>query len=100
MEVFFAFFRITYVLVFFGAVFIYLRFEWGSEGKDERGKIIANKSYGVVFPLLLIGWLVIELIHDFITPIDYETYKLLIWFLVTGLIILHAINLLVLKRRY
>ncbi|MFA1819089.1 hypothetical protein ACDX78_02600 [Virgibacillus oceani] len=93
-------FRLLYVIIFFGAVFYSLKFEWGKEGKDERGKTIAGTSYSIVFPLLPLGWLIIQLISDYIQPIDYETYKLLIWFLLTGLYIIHAINLMVLKRKY
>lgn len=100
MEVFIAVLRVLYVIIFFGAMFVSLRFEWGSEGKDERGKSIANKSYGIIFPLLPLGWFSIELINDYVQPISYETYKLLIWFLLTGLYIIHAINLMILKRNY
>lgn len=100
MAIFLGLLTIIYVIIFFISVFIYLRFEWGSEGKDERGRTIANKSYGIVFPLFILGWFVIELIHDYVVPINYETYKLLIWYLVTGLMIIHAINLTVLKRKY
>jgi len=32
--------------------------------------------------------------------LDYDTYKLAIWFLVTGLLILQATILSVLKRKY
>jgi len=100
MEVLFAVLRIGYVLVFFGACFIIFKFEWGSEGKDERGQTITNKSYGIIFPLLPFGWFILYVYDDFISPIPYETYKLLIWFLVTGLMIIHALNLIVLKKRY
>lgn len=100
MDILYAAFRLIYVIIFFAAMYYSLRFEWGKEGKDERGKIIAGTSYGIVFPLLPLGWLIITLINDYIQPLDYETYKLLIWFLLTGLYIIHAINILVLKRRY
>jgi len=100
MDIFLAVIRIAYVLLFFYAIFIQLKFEWGEEGKDERGKNIANKSYSIVFPLIPLGWLLIELYSDYISALDYETYKLAIWFLLTGLLILHAINVTVLKRRY
>ena len=97
--VFFQIFRLLYVLIFFAAVYYSLRFEWGKEGKDERGKTIAGTSYSIVFPLFPLGWFILELINDYIQPLDYETYKLLIWFLLTGLYIIHAINLMVLKRK-
>lgn len=93
-------FALIYVIIFFASVFITLKFEWSSEGKDERGRTIANKSYGVLFPLLPLGWLFIELYHDYVAAISYSTYKWLIWVLITGLMIIHAINLTVLKRKH
>lgn len=100
MEVFLSFLRLLYVLIFFIAVFISLKFEMGEENKDERGKSISNKSYGIVFPLMPLGWFLIELYDQFIRHLDYETYKLVIWFLITGLMILHAVIISVLKRIY
>jgi peptidoglycan/LPS O-acetylase OafA/YrhL len=91
--------EVLYVLVFFAAVFISLKFQWGKEANDERGKFILNSSYAISFPLLLLGWLMIELYHDYLNPLSYEQYRLAIWFLVTGLIILHALSLLILRRR-
>lgn len=92
--------RIIYVLIFFVGIFISLKFEMGEENKDERGKSISNKSYGIVFPLMPLGWLFIELYDQFIGYLDYGTYKLVIWFLITGLMILHAVIITILKRRY
>lgn len=100
MEFVLAFFRIGYVVIFFTACYIIFRFEWGSEGKDERGQTIMNKSYGIVFPLLPLGWFLLFMYDDFISPIPYDMYKLLIWFLITGLMIIHAINISVLKRKF
>ncbi|MEH6944290.1 hypothetical protein [Bacillus sp. JJ722] len=100
MEVFLAILRIIYVLIFFIAVFISLKFEMGEENKDERGKSISNKSYGIVFPLMPFGWFLIELYDQFISHLDYDTYKLVIWFLISGLMILHGIIITVLKRKY
>ena len=100
MDVLLAILRIIYVLIFFVAIFISLKFEMGEENKDERGKSISNKSYGIVFPLMPLGWLLIELYDQFIKNLDYDTYKLAIWFLITGLLILQAAIIMVLKRRY
>ncbi|MBE1556215.1 hypothetical protein [Sporosarcina limicola] len=100
MEMLLAILRITYVLIFFIAVFISLKFEMGEENKDERGKSISNKSYGIVFPLMPLGWFLIELYGQFISSLDYYTYKLVIWFLISGLMILHAIIITGLKRKY
>ena len=100
MDILIKTFAIVYVLVFFLAMFIVLKFEFGEESKDERGKSISNKSHGLIFPLLPLGWLCIELFNDYIKPLQYDTYKLVIWFLVSGLMILHAINISILKRKY
>ncbi|ATP41082.1 hypothetical protein CSE16_14040 [Solibacillus sp. R5-41] len=91
---------LIYVLIFFIAVFISLKFEWGEENKDERGKSISSKSYGIVFPLMPFGWFLIELYDSYIGTLSYDAYKLAIWYLLTGLMILQAIILSVLKRRY
>ena len=91
-------FRISYVLLFFVALFIVFVFEWGSEGKDERGKHIINKSYSIVFPFLPLGWFIIEVYDQHIGAISYDTYKMLIWFLLTGLIIIHALSILIIRR--
>ena len=100
MHIFLTSLIIAYVVVFFAAVFIYLKFEWSSEGKDERGKEISNKSYAIVFPLLPLGWFVIQLLNDYVYYFDYETYRVVIWFLVTGLMIIHAANITIMKRIY
>lgn len=100
MEIFLAVLRIVYVIIFFVAIFISLKFELGEEHKDERGQSISNKSYGIVFPLMPLGWFLIELYDSFISELDYDTYKTAIWFLITGLLILHGTIISVLKRRY
>ncbi len=100
METFLAILRIVYVIIFFVAIFISLKFELGEEHKDERGQGISNKSYGIVFPLMPLGWLLIELYDSFISELDYDTYKTAIWFLITGLLILHGTIISVLKRKY
>lgn len=100
MEIFLAVLRIVYVIIFFVAIFISLKFELGEEHKDERGQSISNKSYGIVFPLMPLGWFLIELYDSFISELDYDTYKTAIWFLITGLLILHGTIISLLKRRY
>lgn len=93
-------FAIAYVLIFFYSVFVYLKFEWGQEGKDERGRTIVSHSYRIVFPLLPLSWLMLELYNDYINELSYSNYKLAIWFILSGLMILHAIIVSVLKRKY
>lgn len=93
-------FPLVYVIIFFGAVFVWIRFDWSAESKDERGQLISNKSYRLVFPIFPIGWFIIKLVDDYAISIPYETYKELIWFLLTGMMIIHAINITILRRRY
>lgn len=93
-------FVFLYVIIFFVSVFLTLKFELGSEGKDERGHAIAHKSYSIIFPLIPLGWLFIELFNDYIQPLNYEVYKIAIWFLLTGLMIIHAVSITFLKRKY
>ncbi|MEG0259627.1 MAG: hypothetical protein RR651_07115 [Lysinibacillus sp.] len=100
MDIFSTILSLLYVLIFLTAVFISLKFEWSEENKDERGKSISSKSYGIVFPLMPLGWFLIELYDQFIHTLNYDTYKLVIWFLLTGLTILQAIILTLLKRKY
>ena len=100
MDIFIVMLIIFYVVIFFIAVLFVLKFEMGEESKDERGKSISNKSYGLVFPLIPLGWLCIELFDQYIRHLNYETYKLVIWFLISGLMILHATNISILKRKY
>lgn len=100
MDALLGIFRLIYVIVFFIAVFISLKFEWSEENKDERGQSISNKSYRIIFPLLPIGWLLIEIYDGFINPVDYATYKLAIWFLLTGTFIVQAVAVTILRRKY
>ena len=100
MAIIIASLSLTYVLIFLTAVFISLKFEWSEENKDERGKSISSKSYGIVFPLMPLGWFLIELYERYIGPLSYDAYKLAIWFLLTGLMILQAIILSVLRRKH
>lgn len=99
MEIAFSIFRIIYVIIFFGACYYSFKFEWGSEGKDERGNAITNKSYSIIFPFAPFGWFMIELYDSYISEISYESYKLAIWFLLAGLMIWHSINIFSLKRK-
>ncbi|MFJ7951319.1 hypothetical protein ACIQZG_07305 [Lysinibacillus sp. NPDC096418] len=100
MEIFSTILSLIYVLIFFIAVFISLKFEWSEENKDECGKSISSKSYGIVFPLMPLGWFLIEMYDQFVRTLSYDTYKLTIWYLLTGLMILQAVSLTVLKRKY
>src|SRR5699024_7224147 len=87
-----------YVLLFVISVIISLKFQFGREGKDERGKKILNVSYGIAFPLIIIGWLIITLLGEFLITDSFESIQKAIWFLVTGTFIIHAATVFSLKR--
>ena len=89
---------ILYVVLFFGSVFYSLKFQFGEESNDERGKKILNASYGIAFPIFILGWFFIYLIEEYVTPLSFESYKLAIWFLITGAYIVHAVSLYNFKR--
>lgn len=89
---------VIYIIVFFISVFFSLKFQFGEESNDERGKKILSTSYGIAFPIFILGWLTIFLIEEFITPFSLESYKMAIWFVITGAYIVHAISLVILKR--
>ena len=89
---------IAYVFIFFVSVFFSIKFQFGEESKDERGKNILNTSYKIAFPLFILGWFIIYLIDEFITPFSLESYKMAIWFVLTGAYIIHAASLFNLKR--
>ena len=90
---------IIYILVFFASVFFSLKFQFGEESTDERGKKILNTSYGISFPIFILGWFIIYLTDEFITPFSFESYKMAIWFLITGAYIVHAVSLFNLRRK-
>jgi|SRR5699024_2140686 len=89
---------VVYILLFFASVFFSLKFQFGEESNDERGKKILNTSYGFAFPLVILGWFIIALVDDYIKPFSLESYQTAIWFLVTGTYIVHAVILFSLKR--
>src|SRR5699024_11713449 len=89
---------LVYILLFFAFVFFSLKFQFGKEGKDERGKEILNISYGFAFPLVILGWFIISLINEYMVSLSLESYQTAIWFLITGTYIVHATILLYLKR--
>lgn len=89
---------LLYIVIFFASVWFSVKFQFGEESNDERGKEILNKSYGIAFPIFIIGWLIIYLLDEFVTPFSIENYKLAIWFVLTGAYIVHAGCLFRLRR--
>lgn len=89
---------VLYIAVFFASVWFSIRFQSGEESNDERGKEILNKSYGIAFPIFILGWFMIFILDEFITPFSLDSYKMAIWFVITGAYIVHAGSLFRLRR--
>ncbi|AOM81723.1 hypothetical protein [Salisediminibacterium beveridgei] len=82
------------------ALVFWSRFQFGEEGKDERGQKILNRSYTIVFPMFIAGWVLIRLVEDFITPLDGDGWRMAVWYLISGIMILHAILIYYFRRIY
>ncbi len=89
---------IGYVAVFFYSVFFSVRFQFGKESNDERGKNILNTSYGLAFPFFILGWFFLFLFDEYFASLSLEGYKMAVWFILTGGYIIHAASLFYLRR--
>ncbi len=89
---------LLYIVVFFASVWFSVKFQFGEESNDERGKEILNKSYGIAFPIFILGWLAIYLFDEFVISFSLDSYKMAIWFVLTGAYIVHAGCLFRLRR--
>ncbi|MDR6225751.1 hypothetical protein [Desmospora profundinema] len=89
---------LIYLAVFFWGVLYGVLFDFRKEGSDERGVKISGTAYTVAFPLVILGWLFLELIDTYIRPLSFEEYRDAIWFLVTVPVIVRAGMILLLKR--
>lgn len=91
---------IIFMVLFILALFVIFKFQFGSEGKDERGQKILNTAYMAAFPVIPIGWLFITLYDDYVQIIGYDLYKWLIWILVVSAFITHGVTIFTLKRKW
>lgn len=91
---------IILMAMFLNALFVIFKFQFGSEGKDERGQKILNFAYTAAFPIIPIGWLLITLYDDYIQGIDFDLYKWLIWILVVTAFIVQGATIFILKRKW
>ncbi len=89
---------VVYYLIFMASVFYSLKFQFGKESKDERGKGILNTSYAFTYPIIIFGWLIITLTDVYINPFSLDGYKIAMLILLTGTNIIHAIILSSLKK--
>ncbi|WP_186580943.1 hypothetical protein [Aquibacillus kalidii] len=70
------------VPIFLICLFVSLKFIWGEEGKDERGKQIITTSYMMSSPIFPIGWLIVESYHNYVDSLSFSVYRDCIWVLV------------------
>ena len=91
---------IILMAMFLNALFVIFKFQFGSEGKDERGQKILNFAYTAASPIIPIGWLLITLYDDYIKGIDFDLYKWLIWILVVTAFIVQGATIFILKRKW
>ncbi|WP_163536239.1 hypothetical protein [Gracilibacillus sp. YIM 98692] len=82
------------------AITFWSKFQFGDEGKDERGQKILNRSYRIIFPMFIIGWVVVRLFEDFVMPLDGEGWRMAMWYLITGIMILHSVLIYIFRRVY
>ncbi|WP_214808599.1 MULTISPECIES: hypothetical protein [unclassified Exiguobacterium] len=91
--------NILIIPVFLICLYSSLKFIWGNEGKDERGKTISTTSYLYSFPIFPIGWLLIEFYHKYINAFDFDLYRSLIGILIPLTFIVQGIIIATLKRK-
>ncbi|WDH76207.1 hypothetical protein PTI97_01390 [Exiguobacterium marinum] len=85
--------------IFLIMLIITLRFLFGKEGKDERGKEIATASYMVAAPIFPIGWLLIEWYHRWLHVLSFDVYRDVISLLIGLTFIVQGVTITVLKHR-
>ena len=85
--------------VFLIMLLITLRFLFGNEGKDERGKEIATTSYMMAAPIFPIGWLLIEWYHRWFQVLSFDLYRDVISLLIGVTFIVQGLTITVLKHR-
>lgn len=86
------------VLLLFIAAFLVMVTFYANEGKDERGRHIVSTAAGWTYPVLLIGWGLLEIGYR-LFHFELETYHSLVFVLVAVCYIVQALVLYVLKKR-
>ncbi|WP_175614434.1 hypothetical protein [Piscibacillus halophilus] len=94
MEGFQSFLTLVYLI----SIYVFFKFVWGSEGKDERGERIMGKTAIGAFSVFPVGWILIDSYHEYIQPISYSLYRELISMLIPITFLICAI-LIVYNRR-
>ncbi|MDV2686468.1 hypothetical protein RYX56_19035 [Alkalihalophilus lindianensis] len=70
------------VPIFLYYLYTHIKFSKSEEAKDERGQLILLQSYKHSIAILPIGWLLLEVVHRFVTTVSYDTYRDSIWLLI------------------
>lgn len=86
------------IIPFIISLIISWKFQFGKEGKDERGQQVLNTAYTFAFPVFPVGWLLITLFDDFVHAIPFDVYKQLIWIVVLLGFIVHGLMIKILNK--
>ncbi len=80
------------------SLYIFLKFSWGEEGKDERGQKILNRSLMLSGPIIPIGWLLMEMYLEFY-DVSFTLYRDTIWILILLSFIMQGTTIFIYKKR-
>ncbi|MDV2581697.1 hypothetical protein [Alkalibacillus haloalkaliphilus] len=94
-----AFLILILVPFFLVALYIQLKFHFGSESKNDRNNKILLKSYRYAAPIFPIGWLLIELYDRFVHSLSFDFYKDYLWVLLLLIFIVQGFFIVILKKR-
>lgn len=83
---------------FFASLYVLFKFNWGEEGKDERGQQILNKSFMISAPILPLGWFLIEVALEFY-DISYNFYRDTMWILILFTFIVQSTTIYFYKKK-
>ncbi|MFC0522890.1 hypothetical protein ACFFGV_04705 [Pontibacillus salicampi] len=95
-------FTILYILLvplFIVYLIVSLKFQFGEEGKDERGMQILNRSYMYSSPIFPIGWLLVEVVHSYLHPLTIEEYRDVFFFIILLTFIIQGLVISIYKKR-
>ncbi len=70
-----------------------MKFTKSEESKDERGQKILLQSHKHSFAVFAYGWGSLEVIHRFIQPISFDTYRDVLWLIVLSAFIVYGFSI-------
>ncbi|CDQ40884.1 hypothetical protein [Virgibacillus salexigens] len=87
--------------IFLVAIYVFFKFSWSKESKDESGKQIVMKAAENAIPIFPTGWLLMEYYHRYIQEISLQLYRdyMGILFCITFIVIGFSIVVLKQKRK-